>query len=50
MAAKKKKQVQSKVRRPEWVEFCTTNHGQGAHKDNSKYNRKVKHKRCNDGE
>lgn len=48
--AAKKKLVQSKVRRPDWARFCTANHGQGAHKDQSKYNRKLKHKRCNDAE
>ena len=32
------------VARPEWAKFKTSYHGQGAHRDESVYTRKVKHR------
>jgi hypothetical protein len=32
------------VARPDWVEFRSGYHGQGTHRDKSKYTRKDKHK------
>jgi hypothetical protein len=31
------------VVRPDWAQFQTSYHGQGAHRDKSKYTRKEKH-------
>jgi len=42
----------TKIARPDWVEFCVKNHGRGAHRDRTVYNRKLKHKqeeKDNDG-
>ena len=35
---------QSKAANKDWARFSATNHGQGAHKDKSKYSRRPKHK------
>ena len=35
---------QSKTANKGWARFTASNHGQGAHKDKSKYSRKAKHK------
>jgi hypothetical protein len=35
---------QSKVARKDWARFKASNHGQGPHRDKSKYTRKSKHK------
>jgi hypothetical protein len=35
---------QTRIARPDWVEFCVKNHGRGAHRDRTVYNRKLKHK------
>jgi hypothetical protein len=35
---------------PQWAKFRTAYHGQGAHVDKSRYNRKHKHKEQSDGD
>ncbi len=42
MARRKRKR--NAVARPDWARFCAGWHGKGAHRDQSKYTRKTKHK------
>lgn len=40
----------TRVARPDWAQFRTGYHGQGPHRDASKYQRKPKHKEREDAD
>jgi len=39
-----KRKRQAGIARPEWARFCTSYHGQGAHRNKKAYRRREKHR------